>query len=139
MDIDDEDDLRNQRVGGEERGLPPRRRENRREQWDDYVFEDAGRGRRRQRRNLPAPEDRGGIPLRRKQRGRGLKKQFHRHGLKTPDELISRLHLLLKSQSAGNISDDLFNEASSIIDKLNDIGVLSKTQVKSLYKMHLIA
>ena len=37
----------------------------------------------------------------------------------------------------GNISDELYNEASQIIDKLNTIGVLSSGEVKKLYKKYL--
>ena len=47
-----------------------------------------------------------------RQRGRGL-------NLASPDEKIERLSLLFNSQSAGNICDELYNEASQIIDKLN--------------------
>jgi hypothetical protein len=65
-----------------------------------------------------------------RQRGRGL-------NLASPDEMIDRLSLLFNSQSAGNISDELYNEASQIIDKLNTIGVLSSGEVKKLYKKFL--
>ena len=51
--------------------------------------------------------------------------------------MIERLSLLFNSQSAGNISDELYNEASQIIDKLNTIGVLSSSEVKQLYKKYL--
>ena len=57
--------------------------------------------------------------------------------LASPDEMIDRLSLLFNSQSAGNISDELYNEASQIIDKLNTIGVLSSGEVKKLYKKFL--
>ena len=64
------------------------------------------------------------------QQGRGL-------NLATPDEMVNRLSLLFSSQSAGNISDELYNEASDIISKLNKMGILSAKEVKKLYKTYL--
>ena len=51
--------------------------------------------------------------------------------------MIERLSLLFSSQTAGNISDELYNEASQIIDKLNTLGILSSKEVKKLYKKYL--
>jgi len=64
------------------------------------------------------------------QQGRGL-------NLATPDEMVNRLSLLFSSQSAGNISDELYNEASDIISKLKKMGILSAKEVKKLYKTYL--
>ena len=64
------------------------------------------------------------------QQGSGL-------NLATPDEMVNRLSLLFSSQSAGNISDELYNEASDIISKLNKMGILSAKEVKKLYKTYL--
>ena len=51
--------------------------------------------------------------------------------------MVNRLSLLFSSQSAGNISDELYNEASDIISKLNKMGILSAKEVKKLYKTYL--
>ena len=67
---------------------------------------------------------------RRGQQGRGL-------NLMSPDDMINRLSLIVGSVEAGNVSDDIFNEASSIIDKLYDLKAITKAQMKKLYKKYL--
>ena len=64
------------------------------------------------------------------QTGRGL-------SLMSPDEMVERLSLVVGSVKAGNVSDEIFNEASSIIDKLYDLKAINKTQMKKLYKKYL--
>ena len=66
----------------------------------------------------------------RTQKGRGL-------SLMSPDEMVERLSLVVGSVKAGNVSDEIFNEASSIIDKLYDLKAINKTQMKKLYKKYL--
>ena len=86
---------------------------------------------RRRRANRGREEVRGLDPRRRRrQEGRGL-------NLMSPDEMVNRLSLIVGSVDAGNVSDDIFNEASSIIDKLYDLKAITKAQMKKLYKKYL--
>ena len=98
----------------------------------DYDNRKVSAGRRvaGSKRKTPPARYRRNFNDNKRQRGRGL-------NLASPDEMIDRLSLLFNSQSAGNISDELYNEASQIIDKLNTIGVLSSGEVKKLYKKFL--
>jgi hypothetical protein len=52
-----------------------------------------------------------------------------------PAELIKKLDVLISEGSAGN--NNVFNEASSIIDELRRQGILSIAQIKKIYKMFI--
>lgn len=56
----------------------------------------------------------------------------------TPEDLMKRLTLVTSARRAGNTNLDLRNQAWEIIDKLLEIGIISKTQYDAYVKKHLV-
>ena len=95
--------------------------ENQQREFQNYVFDEQGSRRRRQRYN-PQP----------RQRGRGFFSTYS-----NVNEIIERLDLLTRSQSAGNYSTETSNEIMDIIDKLLLDKTISKVEHKKLFKKYV--